>query len=305
MFLDYARNFVAIVHYSSLQHLHFTARLQEKGPDRNVSIHVCPDTKMDFTSSARNYSFKIMPFSEFIERASSSSNISAVSSSTDQPYFVSPTERYYLRSLGDNPRKTADFFTAYPQLAEDFYLPSFFENLRSKIFSSVFRAGSGNLQLWTHMDITDNILCHLVGRKRVILYPPSQADNLYIPKVPNASSSPVVEVGDPDLVKYPNFVHAQKSSYECILEPGDILYIPALWFHNVLSMEFSVSINIFWKHIAPTFFKNKDPYGNQDLVQGATAIQKAIDADAALTELPEHYQQYYRERVLSILAGKN
>ena len=28
-------------------------------------------------------------------------------------------------------------------------------------------------------------------------------------------------------------------------DPGDVLYIPALWFHNVTSVGFSVAVNVF------------------------------------------------------------
>jgi hypothetical protein len=37
---------------------------------------------------------------------------------------------------------------------------------------------------------------------------------------------------------------------------GDVLYIPALWFHNVVAHDFSVAVNVFWKQVfakSPSF----------------------------------------------------
>lgn len=60
---------------------------------------------------------------------------------------------YYLRSLGDNPRKdVADFNKDYPELATDLQLPPVVPPER--IFSSVFRISSAKLCLWTHYDVS-------------------------------------------------------------------------------------------------------------------------------------------------------
>ena len=66
---------------------------------------------------------------------------------------------YYLRSLGDNPRKdVADFGKDYPELAADLQLPPIVPPER--IFSSVFRVSSAKLCLWTHYDVSiSNITC--------------------------------------------------------------------------------------------------------------------------------------------------
>lgn len=39
--------------------------------------------------------------------------------------------------------------------------------------------------------------------------------------------SEVLDIDCPDLEKYPKFLKAQR--YECILEPGDLLFIPGLY----------------------------------------------------------------------------
>ena len=30
------------------------------------------------------------------------------------------------------------------------------------------------------------------------------------------------------------------------LAPGDVLFIPAMWFHNMTAQDFGVAVNVFW-----------------------------------------------------------
>ncbi len=77
----------------------------------------------------------------------------------------------------------------------------------------------------------DNMLIQVVGLKRVVLFPPADFDFLYM----NGDKSEVINVDEPDLEAYPLFAKATK--YECELKPGDILFIPALWLHNVIAVR--------------------------------------------------------------------
>ena len=66
--------------------------------------------------------------------------------------FIKQTEKYYLRALGDDPRKdVANISIHFPELARDINIPDFFEP--SQFFSSVFRMASKGTQLWTHYDV--------------------------------------------------------------------------------------------------------------------------------------------------------
>ena len=44
----------------------------------------------------------------------------------------------------------------------------------------------------------------------------------------------VVDIDHPDSGQFPLFASAER--YETDLEPGDVLFIPALWFHNMLGI---------------------------------------------------------------------
>ncbi|XP_019618013.1 PREDICTED: tRNA wybutosine-synthesizing protein 5-like [Branchiostoma belcheri] len=258
-----------------------TDYLCQKGGNRQVKIHVCPTAQMDFIN--KNFAYRTLPFDEFVRRAAEEKH-------TD--FFHSQDEKYYLRSLGEDPRKdVADIRTQFPELADDIIFPEFFAP--SQFFSSVFRIGSPSVQLWTHYDIMDNLLIQVSGRKRVVLFSPRDATHLYL----TGDKSAVLDLENPDLERFPQF--SQARPYTCTLQPGDILFLPALWFHNVVSLDFGVAVNIFWRHLDPGFYDNKDPYGNKDLLSGQRALQILDRALKTLEELPVEYRDFYGRRMVS------
>jgi hypothetical protein len=44
-----------------------------------------------------------------------------------------------------------------------------------------------------------------------------------------------VDVEDPDFIKYPLFTNVQ--CHDCILNPGECLFIPRGWFHHVRGLN--------------------------------------------------------------------
>uniref|UniRef100_A0A1A7YEP0 tRNA-yW synthesizing protein 5 n=1 Tax=Iconisemion striatum TaxID=60296 RepID=A0A1A7YEP0_9TELE len=235
---------------------------------------------MDFLH--KNFVYKTLPFNEFVKRASEMKH-------TD--FFLSENESYYLRSLGEDVRKEpAELNKQFPTLADDFHIPPFFEP--DKFFSSVFRISSCGLQLWTHYDVMDNLLAQVTGRKRVVLYSPQDALHLYL----SGDKSEVLDIDAPDLKRFPEFAKARR--YECFLEPGDLLFIPALWFHNTLALRFGVGVNVFWRHLPADSYDKKDPYGNKDPVAAARALQTLERALHCLDELPADYRDFYGRRMI-------
>ena len=67
----------------------------------------------------------------------------------------------------------------------------------------------------------DNFLVQITGRKRVVLFSPRDALNMYL----HGDKSAVIDIDHPDTTKYPLFQNAMR--YECTMSPGDVLYIPA------------------------------------------------------------------------------
>lgn len=84
-------------------------------------------------------------------------------------------------------------------------------------------------------------LVQLHGRKRVLLFAPSEADKLYFPswfdapapyRVPHASDA---SLDAPDLARFPRLCEAR--ALATVLEPGDVLYWPPFWAHHVRNLD--------------------------------------------------------------------
>uniref|UniRef100_A0ABM5EQ68 tRNA wybutosine-synthesizing protein 5 isoform X1 n=2 Tax=Pogona vitticeps TaxID=103695 RepID=A0ABM5EQ68_9SAUR len=248
--------------------------------NKEVKVHVSTVPQMDFLK--KNFVYRTLPFDVFVRRAAEAKHAE---------FFISEDEKYYLRSLGEDPRKDiADLRKQFPLLADDIRIPEYFK--KEQLFSTVFRISSAGLQLWTHYDVMDNFLIQVTGKKRVVLYSPRDVPYLYL----SGTKSEVLDVDTPDLKKYPLFVRARR--YECQLEAGDVLFIPALWFHNVVSEEFGVGVNVFWKHLPSDCYDKTDTYGNKDLAAASRAVQILDRALKTLEELPEEYRDFYGRRMV-------
>ena len=106
------------------------------------------------------------------------------------------------------------------------------------------------LTVQTHFDLRDNIACLVAGRRRFTLFPPEQTPNLYPGPFELTLSGPpvsMVQLREPDLERYPRFAVAQEHMQVAELEPGDALYVPYFWWHNVESLDdFNVLVNYWW-----------------------------------------------------------
>lgn len=107
----------------------------------------------------------------------------------------------------------------------------------------------------THLDEWNNIGCVVSGRRRFTLFPPEQIGNLYIGPLdfaPTGAPISLVSLHQPDLARFPRFRRALAASVSAVLEPGDGIYIPPLWWHHVESLDrFNVLVNYWWNP-APT-----------------------------------------------------
>ena len=92
-----------------------------------------------------------------------------------------------------------------------------------------------------HCDYDDNLFAQIWGQKRFLLYPPHHAESLYL-----REANPVLFCSrfDPDAPDYAAFPLARQArQIECVVEAGEMLFLPAGWFHHVRAIAFSLSAN--------------------------------------------------------------
>ncbi|WP_066801231.1 cupin-like domain-containing protein [Sphingomonas soli] len=110
-----------------------------------------------------------------------------------------------------------------------------------------------------HYDMSHNMACCVAGRRRFTLFPPDQVANLYpgpLEPTPGGQVVSMVDFRDPDFARYPRFRDALETAQVAELEPGDLLFYPALWWHHVEALApFNVLVNYWW-NTSPAFMDN-------------------------------------------------
>ena len=137
-------------------------------------------------------------------------------------------------------------------------LPGFTDENRLPLLGDVQpRIWLGNrITTPTHIDEWNNIGCVVAGRRRFTLFPPEQIANLYIGPLdfaPTGAPMSLVSLHDADFDRFPRFREALAAAVVAELGPGDAIFIPALWWHHVESLEpFNVLVNYWWHAIEGT-----------------------------------------------------
>lgn len=92
-----------------------------------------------------------------------------------------------------------------------------------------------------HCDYDDNIFAQVLGRKRIMLVPPHHEEFLYVREANPVLFGSPVDPEAPDFERWP--LARQAVPVECIVEAGELLYVPAGWYHQVRALSFSLSVN--------------------------------------------------------------
>lgn len=157
-----------------------------------------------------------IPFDEFIERVTNGSG-----------------NDLYLTAYN-----SASNEAALAPLHEDLgFLDKLLERADSRPHGMMWIGGQGTFTP-LHHDLTNNLLLQIVGRKRLLMVAPSATPRLYND---HHVYSQIRDLLEPGIVaRYPKleglYVH------QIILNPGDALFIPLGWWHQVTSLDFSVTI---------------------------------------------------------------
>jgi hypothetical protein len=103
----------------------------------------------------------------------------------------------------------------------------------------------------SHYDTFDNLACVIAGRRRFSLYSPELIGRLYVGPLDNTMSGPPVSLAASapagDDKQFPLFEEIRDQALDAQLEPGDALYLPKLWWHQVESVgPFNGLVNYWW-----------------------------------------------------------
>lgn len=135
-----------------------------------------------------------------------------------------------------------------------------------------------------HYDAPNNIACCAVGRRRITVLPPEQIHNLYpgpLEPTPGGQVVSMVDFARPDFRRHPRFREALAHARSAVLEPGDAVFIPSMWWHHVEALApFNVLVNYWWSG-APAY-----------LPTPTLAMYHAL---WAIRDRPEREKQAWRE----------
>ncbi|UVF79229.1 cupin-like domain-containing protein [Gordonia mangrovi] len=154
-----------------------------------------------------------------------------------------------IRLIGDLELTTSYYLNGQlaavsPQLADDVRIPDW---LATPIRSVNLWCGVIGTSCGLHCDLVPNCNAQVVGHKHFSLYPPDQTRLLYrIGGRTHCRFDPSA----PDFAAFPRARRATR--WECTLAPGEALYIPPGWYHQVTVVSgWSVNVNVFWERSWP------------------------------------------------------
>jgi hypothetical protein len=171
-----------------------------------------------------------MRFDEFLRRAV------PVAGNEPLPPILGPGETYYLYGK-------SYLLEAVPALRADLRTPACLGSV-GEPFQRLWISSTGCVTP-LHYDLSNGLLCQVRGSKRVWLFDPGQFDRLYprgpqFPGLDNFERQSQVDIYHPDYEAFPELRRA--AALECHLRQGDTLFIPSNWWHEVETLEPSLSV---------------------------------------------------------------
>lgn len=109
--------------------------------------------------------------------------------------------------------------------------------------------GGANVTAQLHYDESHNLFAQIYGRKRFVLLPPESHRHISLyPHLHPSQRSVRISTKS-------SYLSLGIPFYEVTLAPGDLLYLPPLWFHHVTALEDSISVNV-WSESKGNFQSN-------------------------------------------------
>ena len=176
-------------------------------------------------------------------------------------------------------------FVAIQMLPLATHLPEFVRQnptplLPSRVMPRLWIGGAVRTQ--THNDRDHNLAGVIAGRRRFVLFPPTQVANLYVGPLDNPPPLSLVDPETPDTARFPRYRDAYAAAQVAWLEPGDALFVPKYWWHHVTSLDpYNAMVNWWWGDTGTGLERANDVFltallAFKDLPPGERAYWKAM-----------------------------
>jgi hypothetical protein len=226
--------------------------IERKGgltPARFAAEHLKPMKPVIFTDLMNPWPAKSKWTVDYFKKEYGHLRVPIFSANYSKPgktYMVPDREmdfRDYLTEMEKGPSDLRMFlfniFRHAPELCDDFATPTIMEGF-IKSFPFMFFGGQGSkVALHYDIDMSHVFLNQIFGRKRVVLFAPEQSKNIY--RHPYTVAS-YIDVNKPDYEKFPALKNAE--GFECILMPGETLFMPSGYWHYIEYTDFGYSISL-------------------------------------------------------------
>jgi len=150
-------------------------------------------------------------------------------------YSKDPTAYYFYENLLDVPDEVGEL----SELRKDFDLEWIF-------------AHGGPIHLWiakagvttqVHYDLWHNTFVQLWGRRHFLLFPPTEYSKFSLfPRSHPYWRQSQVSLTSANLRDFPDLSNVK--AFEVIVEEGDLLWVPAYWFHVATTLDVSISLTL-------------------------------------------------------------
>ncbi|CAD7702672.1 unnamed protein product [Ostreobium quekettii] len=181
------------------------------------------------------WSQRLMTLSEFVEK------------------YMHPSARIAWGTEGEagDCADTRGYLAQHPLFDQ---IPALLHDIRTPEYCMLGKGEMQSVNAWfgppetitpLHYDAHHNLLGQVVGRKYVRLYAPELSSCLAPRTEELTMNSSQVDLDCPDALDSPEFKAAP--FVDCVLEPGQMLYIPPRWWHYVKSLSISFSVSFWWQ----------------------------------------------------------
>lgn len=216
--------------------------LQSHSSKKPVGVYIAPpeaEARFFYNQDCTGFNYQ----SKYLQLSDIFAQIREAENNPDHPY-------YYMNSL------TLD--NCFPGLRADNDLSFDHQAFTNNQPLSKVWVGTESIAA-AHYDVPSNLACCVLGARRFTLFPPEQIHNLYpgpLEPTPGGQVITMVDLKNPDFERFPRVRRALEAAVVVDLQPGDAVYYPSMWWHQVEALSpFNIMINFWWLR-SPAYMGN-------------------------------------------------